>query len=998
MNVQSSDLNGVNLRRQSPRSPIEELISDLNDINLRKQPLTEPPIEPTVRHPLFIGDEASPFDGAPKTWEQEKQELELLLSYPTTPKDLINRPPQVLGENEHQSVSLCYEKSILSMPLADLTACNKESDMLEKPLSHYIEVSEDIWHRLACTCIFKDDPMECVLSMRLSYLLSLNLGAEIFDILKNACGGFQEHLYMETRSFREITAPMHIENMLIEVFPVSPDVLKRVHGYGWRRWRDFLDFSEEKILTSKGISFESLSCLADVYLLIETAMQIQSKWKFQPEFGISSEIMFKSLIPVKFNARMLDVLIQRWGFGNEEPKSLEELGQKWGVTRERIRQIEKKGLKLLESKKHNSPFNKLIMPLIIRKTHESRGVFSINEAAVYLKDIMGWEDELPSERQYSELILRFTFPYDVEEKLIIDKEHPCVICCHLSEMLNQLFEEDNRKRSYEEIFHYLHKICAEEKCKEASLPFTKTFLQWVIINENDIFADEASVYHSTTWVHRKGSRVQQIEEILSDNKKPMHFEEIYKVLKEKYPLDQRLTPRGIHGVLTRDDVPFLLWDRGTYIHANHAKIPKELINVIENWLVDRLTNIDSPLILVGAAWKTFEEECLTKDLSSEYALYTCLRNSNSNNSCRLGYPKYPQIYLTKNFQTRIPYTLVIEDHVVQNGGVISSEHLRSFAVDTLGLKEYQFQQGLARIDGLFRNAQGEYVSVNSLKIDFRILKKLNEHIVPLVQSLGTVSVKRILGEKAITCEQSGISDPVILYNALKTIAPDELDYPGYPRICRAGKEKTKGFNDEVIEWLKSKSELCSWDELEDYFVRERKFNENTLRAALHKEEIFRYAQGVFVHGDTLGITSDEERIVYAAAEKEFERSLNIEKPFALISDILNHYSLPQLKNEILWTQTLLAHIFDSLKGVKILGSARNAFICLPHPSHIETFEDLVYILLKEREGGACLLADFKKYLQTEGVIEKELTASMLHDQKKVTIQDGVLYIQDAERY
>jgi hypothetical protein len=882
------------------------------------------------------------------------------------------------------------------MSLADLVVGNGELDMLEKPLSCYIKASENTWYRLAHARIFQDDPMECVLSMRLSYLLSLNLGEEILYMIESACGGFQRCLCAETRSIRERSAPIYIVNMLIEVFPVYPDVLKRVRDYGWKRWRDFLDLSEEKILASQGISFKSLYCIADAHQLVEIALQIQAKWEVQPEFCLTPETTFQSFIYnyKYFNDRIFDVMEQRWGLDNKEPKTLEEIGRKMGVTRERVRQIEAKGLKIHSYLRLHSPCYRFIAPLVKKKVNESRGIFSIDEAIDCFTDIMGWEGDLKSERQHLDLMLRCILPYDSKEKLYKDEKHLCVVCCHLSDRLNQLFVEDNRERSYEEVFNYLQKICAHEGCEEAFSPFTKTFLQWIIREEEDILADEKSVYHSSTWMSRKGSRVQQIEEIMHENKKPMHFQEICDALKEKYP-HQKFIPRNVHGILTRENGPFLLWDRGIYVHPNHVIIPKDLICVVESWLVDRLTNIDSPLILIGAVWKTFEKECLAQDLISEYALYTCLRISNS---LKLIYPKYPQIYLKENFSTRIPYTFVIEDYVAQNGGVVSSEELRSFAIDTLGLKEYQFQQGLARIDGIFRNTRGEYIFVHSLEIDFRILKKLNDHIVSLVQSLGTVSVSKIFDDKAITCEQAGALDPVILYNALKTIAPDEIDYPGYPRICCVGKENPKELYYEIIEWLKNKEEPCSWGEMEDFFILERRFNENTLRSALQKEEIFRYAQGVFVHCDTLGITSNVVRTLSATAEIEFKRSLNIGKHFALISDILNHHSLPPLKNRILWTQTLLTHMIDSMNDIKILGSARNAFICQPHPYHIETFEDLVYIMLKERDNGACLLKDFEKYLRTEGVIAKELTASMLHNQKKVAIQDGVLYIQDAYRY
>ena len=122
--------------------------------------------------------------------------------------------------------------------------------------------------------------------------------------------------------------------------------------------------SEEKILTSQGISFESLSCVADAYLLIETALQIQTGWSIQPEFCLAPETMLKSFVTQDFPARTLDVLMQRWGIGYNAPKTLEEIGQKMSLTRERVRQIEAKGLRLKNSLNHHSPCYRFIAPLV----------------------------------------------------------------------------------------------------------------------------------------------------------------------------------------------------------------------------------------------------------------------------------------------------------------------------------------------------------------------------------------------------------------------------------------------------------------------------------------------------------------------------------------------------------------------------------------------------------------------------------------------------------
>ena len=475
----------------------------------------------------------------------------------------------------------------------------------------------------------------------------------------------------------------------------------------------------------------------------------------------------------------------------------------------------------------------------------------------------------------------------------------------------------------------------------------------------------------------------------------MHFREIYQALRKQYPSDRMLAPHNVHAALTRENGPFLLWDRGTFVHRQCVTVPADILPAIENWLVDRLSNIDAPMILIGAAWRAWEEVCVANGLISEYALYTCLRISDSP---ELVYPKYPQVYLKKNFKTRLPYTWFIEEFIAQNGGIISSDDLRFFAIDGLGLKEYQFQQGLARIDGVFRNAQGEYVSVRHLEIDLKVLNSLNSYIVTLLHSIPYISVEKILEDKRALCQQAGISDPVLLYNTLKAAAPEDVSYPGYPSISWLPKEKgrLKGFYHEVWEWLKERNQPCSWDELEDCFVQKKKYKESALRTALRGEEVLQYGQGLFVHRDVLGIDSDVLRAVATAAEFGLKQAQDAEKPFALSSDIFErHYqALPSLKNKILWTQTLLVHVIDSLETFKIIGSARNALICRTNTDDIETFEDLIHVLLKNKYGGSCPLKEFEQYLREEGIIAKSLTPFMLNGQNRLVIQEGVIHLLD----
>lgn len=57
------------------------------------------------------------------------------------------------------------------------------------------------------------------------------------------------------------------------------------------------------------------------------------------------------------NERELKIIKLRFGFNNQEPKTLEEVGKEFGLTRERIRQLEVKALKKLKTGKNKVLLN-----------------------------------------------------------------------------------------------------------------------------------------------------------------------------------------------------------------------------------------------------------------------------------------------------------------------------------------------------------------------------------------------------------------------------------------------------------------------------------------------------------------------------------------------------------------------------------------------------------------------------------------------------------------
>jgi hypothetical protein len=121
-----------------------------------------------------------------------------------------------------------------------------------------------------------------------------------------------------------------------------------------------------------------------------------------------------------------------------------------------------------------------------------------------------------------------------------------------------------------------------------------------------------------------------------------------------------------------------------------------------------------PIISITGAFQHFHNLCHRAGITSEIALYSCLRQSDHP---ELVYPKLPFVYLKKGFTETIPVPVALENFIRDAEGPISYKELRDFWVGKVFMKVSSFHEVIQRTRNIIRTADREFVHIDNVKID-----------------------------------------------------------------------------------------------------------------------------------------------------------------------------------------------------------------------------------------------------------------------------------------
>ena len=912
------------------------------------------------------------------------------------------------SQQTHRHIETAYPRSsILNKTILDiieLQESEKELIWTSFECSNFssLGIGDSSWEQLNKENVFKEDPLDNILGMSLDYIHSLCESDLLFNNILDSTFSKVKSLASKDIDIKNSTNIsqdqfLSLSGNFLADLPITPNlcslnVLKTLTAHRITKLSHLTASSEYDIIKNSGMNYESINLIRNIWLAISSINA------FLLEINIVRSSSFECMIrgwvtKHTKKERYCEIIMRRMGWKGEI-ETLEQIGQTYGLTRERIRQVESTMLNALRKQSAQNELKPIEMG-IDSFLYDAKGILSIHELGVRLRSIFNWP-HVPHEDGLRNLIEFLpSGKYCLEGGYIYYTEHICGGCGDIFSFIENYF------KSHEEILisdllnlieNHCNTFCSHVDAVTGAR-FVDSFIHYLIDNKNlksFLKIDGNKAIHIGKWNLLKGRLISAAEQVLKTNKRAMHFTEVYEEIVKLRPDERDITERNVYASLERSPKA-ILWDNGTFIHIeNIASFNYALIRKIENWLYERLINNNIPFISCYGALLAFRGECIDNGIDNEIALYSCLKMSAE---LKLAYPHAPYVFLNKGNVKMPLLTLIFEDFIHDIEGKVTLSEIRKFAVNKIYIKDVNIPQYLDRTPNVLRARDG-YIHTDWLRLDSHKIHEIICYIQNLISNTGHLSVRKIFNEKKIFCKLMGIDSPELLYSTLKLFNNGELRFSCYPQISLSNNLFPEGLINNIETYIKNKKSYCSLQELIEHFGDGLGYSEQTIYFIPYRENIYRYLKGCVVHKETIAWNDEQQRQLEQIATNYYVSSLRSGSYCALVGMLINEDNIPNLGNNIYWTEYLLADLLKDKDNFYLLGSTRNAYVPTSNPHNIKTFEDLIYYILRDKFSGAANLIDFTEYLRSARLIIKSLTPSMLGQSDKVSIKNGEVILTE----
>ncbi len=544
-----------------------------------------------------------------------------------------------------------------------------------------------------------------------------------------------------------------------------------------RKIRELLIKAQEEGETS--LSASSLQAIED----FGSFYMSDSKYS---EFNFETPLESISSLLQRFGISEVDIkaYFLRKGMLGQPPITLQKTGDVLGVTRERIRQIKSRVEKL--SLKHQYAFRPIVQKAFDVVT-QNGGILNIPEFLQLLFANASGENPL----KYAEPFVEFLSELPCWSETGLQPISDGIITCkNTTEILERIIAEIIQvagNNADEKIDSDLWSIDADSLKMSLMQLFGQTSDQLETERISDTLLDVAMqkldkpmrrrdnrIYSHNLYNFRFGSLMVLVETVLQRSAKPMHSTEVLRAIVKLRKTDSNLNKRRVTGSLNRSK-KVMLWDRGTYVHRENIKKPNDLLRNIEVSIEKELSQ-NIPFLSVSKIFDMYKAQCLSKNLTSETALYMCLRELNNP---RLAYSRYPYVLLKGN--ERLPVSIVLEQYVNDLGKSVSFRELKEYATNELGMSGKLFNISVYQVPNLLLLRKGVFLHIDRFPINNESLNSLISQVIDVLMREKQISAEELFSDMKNACSALGITTPYLLHSLLILKAADKIS-GRYPKL------------------------------------------------------------------------------------------------------------------------------------------------------------------------------------------------------------------------
>jgi hypothetical protein len=880
-------------------------------------------------------------------------------------------------------------------PSLDTASCCGENGLVSD-----LDLSSEDLAALRSISVFPYDSLVGLYAISLEVLATSGISdtgfLTIIAPLGNGSSDSDELLYLDQISGTPIIQPDDVEGLslaCLQVLNVPSSVVDSLNGIGIYTFQDSVGISEKDIVSRLGFLPESLKIIYQFWLLRRHLHSMDQEWREGIEIVCTSyeRVWDELMTPIARSPRNTKIIEGRLGVLEGRKWTLEELGTDLGITRERVRQIERKSMRKI---RHcgNQTVMKSIWNAMEQSLWRSGGACTSSETASFLCKWFGWPSA-PSPQEVialSEIGGRFAVAEGDGEALIRLREtHPCLQCGTAKHSIAQLVSQHKDGMAVDEVGETIAALCTHScplrLCGTVQL--SRGCILHLASNTNQVRAEGSTLYSEQAWALRFGGVLETVDAALMAAGRAIHFKDLQRDIQD---MGRDISARNVHACLSSRSKVALLWDRGTYIHRQHVKVPFDLIHEIEVDAIGRLKS-GLPLLSVNGLFQEYQIQLQQHGVPTDRALYSCLKISSNP---ELAYTRFP--YITCEDEGFKPPTVssILEDFVREHEKGVTTAEIEQYLVSDLGVSEQLKHNYIYGTPNIIQVDTGLHMHVDHLRVDSAGLRSVRDYLDEFLSTAETVSVDKIFDDKQVTCRLLGISTPVMLYSLLQTFYGDRYELPRYPVIARTDCTGEIGVIAQIVGYLREAKAPCSIGQLCSHFVDGLGFKENSVYGARYNADIVQYARGVIVHKDALEWTPAKQECIERIASMHLHEQRLLGRPYGLIERLLESNQLPSTPSCAPWTQVLLGDLLCHGGKFQIIGTQRNAFVEIPNDDGIKDLQDLVHVILERRFGGAANLEELENYLRDGGILRRALKPSMLGDGSRVIIDGNTVLLAD----